>query len=83
MQRGRRGSEVDLRGEGGAGTERERGDGIKEARARRTYPLPASVPVSRSGGDAPLFRPGSLEQGRETRQGAAVGKLGQVGRSGP
>ena len=70
---------MDLRGEGEAqGPRGERGrvgDGIEEARAWLPYLLPASMPVRRSGGDAPLFRPWSGEQERgESDRGNGPGR---------
>ena len=68
--------EVDLRGRR-RGREGERGrvgEGPEEAGALATLSSPASVPARWSGGSAPLFRPGSGEQGRR-RQGEAGRRL--------
>ena len=69
--------EVDLAGERRRGRGSERGEW--ERGPRRRGPLaplssPASVPARWSGGSAPLFRPGSGEQGRR-RQGEAGHQL--------
>ena len=58
------------------GREGERGrvgEGPEEAGALVTLSSPASVPTRWSGGSAPLFRPGSGEQGRR-RQGEGLGR---------
>ena len=78
LRRGTKGSAVDLRGKAqGPRGEWGRVGGETEG-ARRGDLIPSSSPARGCGGDAPLFRPGSGEQGKE-----AAGGGGPVRPDGP
>ena len=68
-------------GGGSAGTEARVGGrvGGGTEEARRGDLIPSSSPARGCGGDAPLFRPGSGEQGKGTRCGSWAGWAGQAG----
>ena len=74
-----RGERVDL---GGAGASERGGKWERwvEAEASgRPYPLPASAPARWSGGDVPLLRPRSGEQGGKATRGGSRPAVGQLG----